>query len=127
MKKLKIKFTKCIQDSQIYGSTNEHMMSRIFMEVDGKQYTCDIRQPHGSNFSFENDPIEVDPPANLQPLMNYEQFRNAVEEYYRNLFGKEGAFVKIAAMSAKNIRMKNNTANSVKEVEIDMSGFEGGW
>jgi hypothetical protein len=38
------------------------MISRIFFSLDGKVYECNVRQAYGENFSFENDPIEVETP-----------------------------------------------------------------
>ena len=34
MAKVKITFHKCIQDSQEYGSNDEHMVSRIFFSIE---------------------------------------------------------------------------------------------
>jgi hypothetical protein len=66
MDKLELIFSKIMQDSQVYGSNNEHMISRIFFSLDGKEYECNVRQPYGENFSFENDPIEVETPDELK-------------------------------------------------------------
>ena len=52
-----------IQDSRDYGSNDEHMVSRVFfdLEVDGKRYTglhADIKQTVGSLFETPNSAIE---------------------------------------------------------------------
>jgi len=40
MSRIKLNFHECIQDSQEYGSDDEHMVSLIFfsIEVNGEQY-----------------------------------------------------------------------------------------
>ena len=45
---------KLIQDSQDYGSNDDHMVSRVFfdVEVEGKKYSdlyADIKQPIGGS------------------------------------------------------------------------------
>ena len=54
MKKCKVIFRKCIQDSQDYGSDDEHMTSRVFfdLEIDGKIFKdlcADLKQTVGSD------------------------------------------------------------------------------
>ena len=34
MKKARVTFRKCIQDSQEYGSNNEYMVSRVFFDLE---------------------------------------------------------------------------------------------
>jgi hypothetical protein len=126
MKKMKLNFYQCILDSQKFGSTNEHMMSRLFFRIDYTEYVCDIRQPYGSDHSFENDPIEVRVPEKLKEIVNYEQFRQAAEDYYRKSVGAEGSGIKIGE-GCTNIRMSNITFVKNYSVEIDQIGFSGGW
>lgn len=125
MKKFKIIFTKCIQDSQDYGSSNEHMISRIFFELDGINYETNIRQPYGENFSFDKDPIEVEVPNDLKDKLNYGQFRDEVEKYYKRLVGASGTGIHIKGGS--NIRMRNNTFIQEYITEIDSINHSGGW
>lgn len=125
MKKIELLFKKCIQDSQDYGSDNEHMISRIFFEVDGTEYECNVRQPYGESFSFDEDPIEVEAPKDLQNRINYGQFRDEVEKYYKHLVGSSGSMINI--QGGTNIRMQNNIYETEYRTEIDESGLSGGW
>lgn len=67
--KATITFTKCIQDSQDYGSDDEHMASRVFfdLEMDGQTHPglhVDVKQVVGS--SYETGDIEVGRPAGFR-------------------------------------------------------------
>ncbi len=115
-----ITFQKLIQDSQDYGSNDEHMISRVFfdMTIEGKTYTslhADIKQPVGS--SFESSALEISSPANYKGPFNHEAFRAIVERYYRSLIGATGSGIHISGGS--NIRMRNNTF-----VQPITAGFE---
>ena len=125
MKKIEIIFNKVIQDSQEYGSDNEHMISRVFFTFDGKEFSCNVRQPYGESFSFEKDPIEVDSPEDLKNMINYGEFRDEVEKYFRMAVGSNARGVNIDG--GKNIRMKNNTIIINHKALISKAGFEGAW
>ncbi len=104
-----IRFHKCIQDSQDYGSDDEHMFSRVFLtlEAGGKVYpnlTVDIKQTVGDR--FETGALEVYPPKGYDGSLNYAAFREALERYYRSLVGSQASGIRIAGGS--NIRMRNN-------------------
>ncbi len=104
-----IRFNRCIQDSQDYGSDDEHMVSRVFLtlEAGGKVYpnlTVDIKQTVGDR--FESGALEVSPPKGYGGSLNYAAFREAVERYYRSLVGSQGSGIGIAG--GTNIRMRNN-------------------
>src|SRR5882672_7037844 len=108
-----VTFTKCIQDSQDYGSDDEHMASRIFfdLEVDGQPRLglhVDVKQVVGS--SYETGDIEVGRPVGYRGPFNYIAFRDAVERYFRSLVGSAGSGIRITGGS--NIRMRNNTFDS---------------
>lgn len=116
-------FHKLIQDSQDYGSNDEHMVSRVFfdMEVDGKKFTdlyADVKQLVGG--SFETSSLEVSNPSNYKGPFNHLAFRVIVEEYYRSLVGATGSGIRISGGST--IRMRNNTffksVNSQFEVQV---------
>ena len=128
MPKATLIFHKCIQDSQDYGSDDEHMISRVFftIEIGGQQFRdlhADIKQAVGGN--FEDDPIEVGRPQGYRGAINYEQFRQEVERYYRGLVGAQGSGIRISG--ASNIRMRNNTFIREKSVEIDAGDGEQAW
>ena len=105
-----VRFHKCIQDSQDYGSNDEHMVSRVFLtlEAGGKVYpnlTVDIKQTVGAR--FETAPLEVGPPKGYNGSYNYAAFREVVERYYRALVGSQGRGIHIVGPS--DVRMRNNT------------------
>ena len=125
MKMITLKIHKWIVDSQLYGSDNEHMVSRVFFEAEGVEYVCDIRQAYGSNNSIEEDPIEVVAPDGLKNTFNYETFRSAIEDYYRTLIGQQGKVFRIE--NSTNIRMQNITMNVEHIVEVERDGLSGGW
>ena len=85
MKKCKVIFLTCVQDSQDYGSDDEHMV--------------------GSD--IETGIIEVGPPKGYDGSFDYIAFRDAAEKYYRSLVGSPGRVIHIEGGS--NIHMRNNT------------------
>ncbi len=109
---------KCIQDSQEYGSDDEHMVSRVFctLEADGHRHKShvDIKQTVGGD--YETAPLEVGRPHGYRGPLDYERLRSEVERYYRSLVGSVGSGIRI--QGASNIRMRNNTF--VKEYTFTM-------
>jgi hypothetical protein len=70
----RIIFNRCIQDSQEYGSDNEHMISRVFftLEIRDRRIDlhADIKQAVGS--SYETGPVEVGMPEGYRgPFMKF--------------------------------------------------------
>jgi len=126
--KVKVIFRKCIQDSQEYGSDDEHMVSRVFFDfqIGDKIYEnlyVDVKQTVGSN--FESAPLEVGVPQNYKGPFNYSAFREAVEKYYRGLVGKQGVGIHIEG--GRNIRMQNNVLLRKEVVEFDVEESQGTW
>jgi hypothetical protein len=124
----KVIFHRCIQDSQDFGSDNEHMVSRIFLtlEINGQRYEnlhADIKQPVGSSYEF--DPIEVYPLKGYQGPLNYEAFRNAVEKYYRTLVGSTASGIRISG--GLNFRMQNNIFDRPAIAEFQVSENDTAW
>ena len=124
----KLSLNKLIQDSQDYGSNDEHMVSRVFfdIEIEGTKHEgiyADIKQPIGS--SFESSPLEVSSPANYRGAFNYEAFRSIVEQYYRSLVGAGGSGIRISGGS--NIRMRNNTFIQPATAEFEVQVTGGPW
>jgi hypothetical protein len=123
----KIRFYKCIQDSQDYGSNDEHMVSRLFFtfEFSAKTFElhADIKQTVGSN--YETSPIEVGTPEGYRGPFNYEAFRNGAEKYYRSLVGSTATGIRIQGGS--NIRMRNNTFMKEMTVECEVSEKTPAW
>lgn len=136
MAKVKITFHKCIQDSQEYGSNDEHMVSRIFFSIevtrvenDEEQVEkyddsyADLKQSIGGK--FEKNPIEVSFPylSSGEPysgVMDYQAFRKAAENYFRGLVGAKASGIHIEGRS--NIRMRNNLF--VKEHSVDFEASD---
>jgi len=107
-------FTRLVQDSQDYGSDNEHMVSRVFfdLDIDGKRYPglhANIKQVIGT--SFEIGPLEVSAPIGYDGPFNQHEFQRSVERYYRGLIGAQGHGIRIAGGSS-SILMRNNTFDS---------------
>lgn len=125
MEKVELIFSRCIQDSQVYGSTIEHTVARVFFSIEGKEYQCIVNQPHGESFSFEIDPIEVEAPKELKNLLNYGQFRDEVEKYYRMNIGAQGSGIRIEGST--NIKMSGNVSKRIYKTKIDKPGFSGAW
>jgi hypothetical protein len=110
MKKYKVIFHTCIHDSQDYGSDDEHMVSRVFfdLEIDGeifKDLFADLKQAVGRD--IETGIIEVGPPKGYSGSFNHIAFRDAAEKYYRTLVGSPGRVIHIEGGS--NIHMRNTT------------------
>jgi hypothetical protein len=127
---VKLTFHECVQDSQDYGSNDEHMVSRVFftLEVDGKTVEglhVDIKQSAGAN--YETGPIEVTPPhgAHYRGPFNYAAFRDEVEKYYRGLVGAQGGGIRI--VGSTNVRMRNNRFMVSKTVEFEVGGQDAAW
>ncbi len=128
MAKVKMTFQKFIQDSQEYGSNDEHMVSRVFfnIEVDGEnkgEFSADVKQSVGGD--YETTPLEVDVPKDYKGPLNYQSFRQAVEDYYRSQVGSSGHGIHIAG--GANIRMYNNTFIATKIIEFETEGSDVGW
>jgi len=112
-----------IQDSQDFGSNDDHMVSRVFfdMVIGDRTYTdlsADIKQPVGSN--FETTFLEISKPKGYNGPFNHMAFRNAVEKYYRDLVGSSSSAIHISK-GASNIRMQNNLFSREVHVEFKVS------
>jgi hypothetical protein len=128
MKKANIIFHQCIQDSQDYGSDDEHMISRVFfsLNIGDKKYSnlhVDIKQAVGSD--YETGPIEVGVPEGYKGPFNYHAFRDGVEKYYRNLVGSGAKGIRI--QGGANIRMRNNTFNQEMAIQCEIDEGAAGW
>ena len=130
MKKIaQIDFYKCIQDSQDFGSNNEHCISRIFFKITigekVEEFFANVNQPYGSNFSYEYDPVEISNPFNQEIPFNYHEFRDEAEKYYRMCVCANANGIQIVASS--NIRMRNNTFNMNYSKSIIISENSPAW
>jgi hypothetical protein len=120
--KAKIRFHKLIQDTQdvMGGDLNQnHMVSRAYFTLDfgGNQYgdmSVVLRQPFGTDYATE--PIEVEKPSgSYNGNWNHNDFRDAVEDYYRDALGRA---IRIGPDSS--VRMQNNVIALSKSYEIDI-------
>jgi hypothetical protein len=122
-----IMFHKLIQDSQDYGSNDEHMVSRVFfdMKIEDKVYTdyANIKQPIGSN--YEATPLEISKPINYNGPFNYQAFRDITEKYYRHLVGMSGCGIRITGCT--NVRMRNNTFVQHTSAQFPISRENPAW
>jgi hypothetical protein len=129
MVKVIVQFEKCIQNIQELSQDDEFMFSRIFLTLvypDGKSksMSVDIKQTSGSNYT--EDPLEVFLPKERDLHINYNQFRDVVERYFRTLVGANARGINFQAGSS--IKMYNNTFNMPAKYEIDyVTDKEVGW
>ena len=130
MPKALLIFNTIIQDSQEFGSNNEHMVSQVFFDlrVGADLHTglaADIKQAVGDD--YENAPLEVSMPQSLADSVNYAEFWKLVEQYYRDSFGSTGSAFPLGP-GAKG-RMMHNVVNrrSVAEIELLDSQHKAGW
>lgn len=124
----KIYLQQLVQDSQEYGSNDEHMVSRVFfdLEVNGTRHNglyADIKQTVGS--SFETSPLEVSNPFGYKGAFNNGAFSSIVEQYYRSLVGAQGRGIQIQGGS--NIRMRNNRFIQPGEAVFEVNATGGPW
>lgn len=125
---VRIHLKRLIQDSQDYGSDDEHMVSRVFFDLDigGTKYEglyADVKQVVGT--SFESSPLEVSRPTGYTGLLNYEAYREVVEDYYRSLVGAQGSGIRFAG--ASSVRMRNSTFVREHLAEFEVEAPGGGW
>ena len=105
-----INVKKCIQDSQEYGSTDEHMVSRVFYSIDvdgvskGDDYS-DIKQIVGSAYSSDN--MEVSRPHEYRGPYDHHIFSDELAGYFSRLVNSSGSMISLGG--ATNVRMRNNT------------------
>src|SRR5438874_4383192 len=92
-----VTFHKLIQDTQDLATDDpnaSHMESRAFfsLSVHGTDYpdmSVVLRQPFGTDYATE--PVEVEQPTgSYSGKWNHNEFRDAVEDYYRSAIGSQG-------------------------------------
>ena len=118
----------CQQISQALGSNDEHMISRVFFSLDigGKKTDnlhADIKQTVGSDFEKSN--FEISPPEEYKGQLNYSDFRNSIESYYRSLVGSQGGGIRVPNGGAVN--MENNFFPKEMTFEFDANASNAGW
>ncbi len=123
MAKITVRFHSCVQDSQEYGSDDQHMVSRVFftLEVDGRRqgdFHADVKQLVGSE--FETGHLEVSPPVGYKRPFNHAAFSRATEAYFRGLVGSSGSGIRIQGGS--RVRMGVNVHVLEREVTFEAPG-----
>lgn len=131
MVKGKLVFTHIIQDSQDVGSDDEHMVSRVFVdiEVGGKvQRGLEVSIKQAVDSSYEGADIEVGFPRGYKGPLSYNVFREHVERYYRDSFGASGRAVHFGP-DTTGLRMRDNLVRMTKVVDIEVDDHEepSGW
>lgn len=120
MTHVRVTLEKCIQDSQEYGSDDEHMVSRVFfiIEAEGQRFTghVNIKQTVGSD--YERSSIEVGAPTGYAGPFNQEVFRRHVTAYFQSCVGSGASGIRFGTGA------KNNTfvQQDVFEFEASTSG-----
>ncbi len=116
-------FNKCIQDSQEYGSDDEHMVSRVFftLEIGEDKFEklyADLKQTVGAD--YEKGPIEVGPPQGYDGPFNHQAFRDCAEKYYRSCVGSEATGIEFG--EGARIRMYGNIFKKEMVCEFEIDG-----
>jgi hypothetical protein len=114
-------FNTIIQDSQEFGSSNQHMVSRVFFDlrIGADLHTglaADVKQRVGDD--HEHAPLDVSMPQSLAGSISYEDFRDFVERYYRDSFTPPTSSYGFGP--GTRIRIMHNVVNrrSVEEIEF---------
>jgi len=119
MPKYKVTFHEAIQDSQTFGSNDEHMVSRVFFSlvVDGERagnFYANLKQTVGTEFNSSD--IEVSPPHEYDGPLDYAQFSEAARDYFSRQFGTEGSAIRFSG--GGNIRMRDNRSQQEREYDF---------
>lgn len=123
MSTVRIHFHSIHQDSQDFGSDDDHMVSRIFMDVelDGelhKDVHADIKQTIGTDYSKAG--LEVSKPVGYKGPWNHEAFSKAAEGYFRS-------FIRISGAGSMRARMRDNRFTSPQQAEFEVTASGGTW
>lgn len=111
-----ILFKSCITNYQEIGSQSEKLQAKVIFEINGQEYFCNLNQPDGGINEFEDIPIEVSQPVPSIKI-NYGEFRDAVEEYYRQCVGSKGRGINISGSS--NVTISNSVMRMSFEKTIN--------
>ncbi|MCF2498356.1 hypothetical protein [Dyadobacter chenhuakuii] len=132
----RIYFYKCIIDVQKSNPENSFLSARIFFSVTalyhnapkgqnvvGFDTVCVAQQPHGENY-FDN-PLEVVLTADMRGVrLPHNPFSDAVEEYLRELVGRNDELLSI---SGPSFNLKDVGFKFPKTVTLDLVDTGGGW
>ena len=130
MARVTVHFTRCVQDSQEFGSTNEHMVSRVFFTIESKGKRMDgcyvdLKQTAGADYLI--GPIEVAPPRTSDGKQyrgpwNHNEFRKEATAYYRTCVS-----TLISADPGAKVRMYDNVIAIPRKITFESEGPAGTW
>ena len=130
MAKGKLIFNKIIQISQDLGGKDEHMVSRVFFDLEvgnevHRGLYSDVKQALGTK--YEKAPLEVSLPRGYKGPLAYGVFRRQVEDYYREGFGSTAKGIRLGP--GVTTTMQDNVYSSKKVVDIEIGEKKGrsGW
>ncbi len=123
----KVIFTSLAQGEHNYHFSNQDenvMVATIDVVYKGQNFRTEVKQPYGVEFE-ENEGFELYIPFDsLLRQLNYNDFSDKCEEYYRNMIGKNGSMIRIGE-GANNIKMSNNIILVPWEVDIPLANDNG--
>ena len=105
-----VRFFRCDQEEQGYGTSDEYMSARLSFQIAVDRqlrgtFFCDVKQTVGGKFN--TDPIEVSPPVGYEGPFDYDAFRGFATKYYRGMVGRQGAALSLG--NARDVTMRNNS------------------
>lgn len=120
-----INVDRCIQDSQEFGSTDKHMVSRVFysIDVDGVPkgfFYSNLKQVVGS--AYRSDNVEVSPPHGYNGPYNHNTFSNEVAGYFCRSVGSI-----LLLGPGTLVRMRNNTIVVPYRFQFEAEGPAASW
>jgi len=103
-----VRFSQILQDRQDLGG-EEQMVSTVYFDVEagGRVWVgleANVKQTAGA--AYEEGPLEVELPAGYDGPMNYSEFRECVEAYYRSAVSQGGRMISFGP--GARIHMRNN-------------------
>jgi hypothetical protein len=117
----KVILSGLVQDSQEFGSDDEHVVSRAFLDlqVDGMLYEnlyAAIKHPVGGD--LETMPLEISWPVGYAGQLDYPAFRAGIDVYYRSVVGSSDAGRHVEG--DPDIRMRDNRLDAPASFEFEI-------
>ncbi len=121
MSKMTLRFSQMIQDSQEYGSNDEHMVSRVFFDVvyEGKTTPANVDVKLVVGGSFLRDALEVGPPVGYEGKFDHVASSDAVTKYVRAAVGPTAHGIHLGP-GVTNVRMYSNRFRFPMEVSFEV-------
>ncbi len=117
----RVNFASCVQDSEDYGSDDDHIVSRVFFCIwyEGLRHPglhADIK--HAVDADVETDRLEITLPHGYDGPISAEGFRRVVGQYYRLLLGRAGSGIRAGKCGT---RMRDNTFLMPRSFEFPLN------